>query len=144
MRARPVAGNDGIAREFEAIRRDVLSLSREEESLRAEVLEMREKMRAHLGSKASRGEAEAFHIKQDTGGMVDIEFLVQYLVLRDAAHHSALLRYTDNMRILDTIGELGIMDTENVQGVQEAYVHYRTLGHRLSLQGTSSGDGKKQ
>ena len=74
----------------------------------------------------------------DAGGIVDIEFLVQYHVLHYADRHPGLTAYTDNMRILDCIRDLGLLDKDQVACLQDAYVFYRTLGHRQSLQGQSS------
>jgi len=133
-RARAICGDADLAREFARVRHEILGLPRDPASLVADVVEMREKMRVHLGSKAGDGEGQ-FHLKQDAGGIVDVEFMVQYLVLRHAHQHPDLLEFTDNMRILDAIARNQLMAGEQVQTLQQAYVHYRGLGHRLSLQG---------
>jgi hypothetical protein len=98
-RARSVAGDRAMADRFDAIRRQVLCRAGAG-GVAGEVLEMREKMRAHLGSKGGAGQ---FNIKHDAGGIVDIEFIVQYLPLAHACRHPALVEYTDNMRMLDAI-----------------------------------------
>jgi glutamate-ammonia-ligase adenylyltransferase len=137
VRARAVAGDMALNSAFEAIRHQVLSLHREPEKLRAEVVAMREKMRAHLGS----GQAAAgrqFHLKQDTGGIVDIEFIAQYTVLRHSAEHPSLLTHTDNIRILDAVENQQLLAGEASQQLREAYIFYRSLGHRLNLQGRPS------
>ncbi|KJS06061.1 MAG: hypothetical protein VR73_10700 [Gammaproteobacteria bacterium BRH_c0] len=148
VRARPVAGNSAIASAFEDIRRAVLCTQREDEELRREVTQMREKMRTHLGSAGADKGAGSFQLKQDAGGIVDIEFVVQYLVLRHAARYPAWLAYTDNMRLLDAIGASDLLSAEAVGKLQAAYIFFRSLLHRLNLQGLSavigSGSGDWQ
>ena len=94
LRARAVAGDTQLCAAFEAVRRRTLSVAVRRESLRADVLAMRLRMRREL-SHSSPGQ---FDIKQDAGGIADIEFLVQYWVLAAAASHPELLTYTDNIR----------------------------------------------
>ena len=134
-RARPVAGDRAMADRFDAIRRQVLCRAREPAALRGEVLEMREKMRAHLGSK---GGARQFNIKHDAGGIVDIEFIVQYLALAHASRHPALVAYTDNMRMLDAIRASGLLAEDIVGQLQAAYIFFRSLVHRRVLQNKAS------
>jgi glutamate-ammonia-ligase adenylyltransferase len=99
LRARPVAGDPVVAERFTAIRRDVLSRERDPAALRDEVREMREKMRSTL----DRSGDGQFDVKQGHGGVADIEFMVQYSVLRWAHQHPDLLDWTDNVRQLDTL-----------------------------------------
>src|SRR5690606_16457612 len=134
-RARPVAGDRAMADRFDAIRRQVLCRAREPAALRGEVLEMREKMRAHLGSKGGAGQ---FNIKHDAGGIVDIEFIVQYLALAHASRHPALVAYTDNMRMLDAIRASGLLAEDIVGQLQAAYIFFRSLVHRRVLQNKAS------
>src|SRR5690606_17423881 len=117
---------------FGEVRRLVLERERELPELRREVVTMREKMRTHLGSKA--GDNTIFHIKQDAGGIVDIEFMVQYAVLAWAHKAPALTRYTDNIRILETLEQAGLLGADEVARLIEAYKAYRSTGHRLPLQ----------
>lgn len=138
VRARPVAGDSAIASAFEGIRHQVLCRPRDEAVLRGEVTEMREKMRAHLGSSRADKGAGSFQLKQDAGGIVDIEFVVQYLVLLHAAGHPAWVEYTDNMRLLDAIGASDLLSAEAVGRLQAAYIFFRSLLHRLNLQGLSA------
>lgn len=136
VRARPIAGSPQITQKFEEVRCRVLQQSRDTELLREEVRAMREKMRAHLGSKPARDDEPAtFHLKQDRGGIVDIEFLVQYQVLLNAHSHPELTVYTDNVRILEAVAELKLMPLDDVKLLKQAYIFYRSLGHRLNLQG---------
>src|SRR5690606_18581919 len=106
---------------------------RDEAELRRNVNEMRRKMRDNLATLATRGglepsafTAEApFDLKQDAGGIVDIEFMVQYAVLAWSCRYPELLRYTDNIRILDGLRDAGLIPGEDVQQLQEAYKAYR-------------------
>src|SRR5690606_23174264 len=87
VRARVVAGDADVARRFEAIRREILARPRDPVVLRGEIRDMRERMRKEL----SRGGPARFDLKQDRGGIADIEFIVQYAVLRWAAEYPELL-----------------------------------------------------
>ncbi len=145
VRARVVAGSPALAERFEQVRREILAQPREEGTLRTEVAEMRAKMREHLGSKPSSGDAPSvFHLKQDRGGIVDIEFMVQYLVLRHASERPELLHWTDNIRILDSIETAGLLSREEAELLREAYKAYRAAGHRLTLQNLSGVLGEEE
>ncbi|NVK39643.1 MAG: bifunctional [glutamate--ammonia ligase]-adenylyl-L-tyrosine phosphorylase/[glutamate--ammonia-ligase] adenylyltransferase [Oceanospirillaceae bacterium] len=138
-RARVVSGCPKLAQRFEAVRAEILGQAREIETLRDEVVEMRRKMREHLGSKPAADDAEAvFNLKQDAGGIVDIEFLVQYQVLAHASRYPELLEFTDNIRILDAVERVGLLPPQDADLLREAYKAYRSVGHRLSLQEQSS------
>jgi glutamate-ammonia-ligase adenylyltransferase len=93
---------------------------------------MRQKMRDNLGAQ-SNGKTQ-FQLKQDAGGIVDIEFLVQYLVLAHSAEHPSLLQWTDNVRLLKTLTDLGLLDTQQSYALYQAYICYRSLAHRKALQ----------
>ncbi|GAA0789765.1 bifunctional [glutamate--ammonia ligase]-adenylyl-L-tyrosine phosphorylase/[glutamate--ammonia-ligase] adenylyltransferase [Marinobacterium sediminicola] len=145
VRARVVAGSPALAERFEQERRAILSKPREVEQLRTEVAEMRAKMREHLGSKPLPEDAPSvFNLKQDRGGIVDIEFMVQYLVLRHAADLPELLRWTDNIRILDSIEAAGLLTSDEAELLREAYKAYRAAGHRLTLQNLSGVLGEEE
>ncbi len=131
VRARVVAGSEALAEEFQRVRHQVLCQPREREALREEVTKMREKMRTHLGSEEK---APQFNLKQDAGGIVDIEFMVQYAVLAWAEESPELTEYTDNIRILGTLEQAGRLSSEFVTQLIDAYKTYRTVGHRLALQ----------
>ncbi|MBX9915100.1 MAG: bifunctional [glutamate--ammonia ligase]-adenylyl-L-tyrosine phosphorylase/[glutamate--ammonia-ligase] adenylyltransferase [Pseudomonadaceae bacterium] len=142
VRARVLVGCPRVAAAFEAIRAQVLSRQRDLEPLRLEVSEMRAKMRDNLGSRetaagtaANAFEATAqFDLKQDAGGIVDIEFMVQYAALAWSHEHPELLQYTDNMRILDGLQQVGRLSAADVLLLQEAYKTYRAAAHRQALQ----------
>ena len=130
LRARAVAGDDQLCAAFEAVRRRTLSLAVRRDTLRQDVLEMRLRMRREL-SKSGAGQ---FDIKQDAGGIGDIEFLVQYLVLGAAQDHPQLLTYTDNIRQLEGLAAVGVIDSAIAAWLKEAYIGYRTVLHHLSLE----------
>ncbi|WP_049723495.1 bifunctional [glutamate--ammonia ligase]-adenylyl-L-tyrosine phosphorylase/[glutamate--ammonia-ligase] adenylyltransferase [Gilvimarinus polysaccharolyticus] len=132
VRARPVAGDQLLAERFEKVREATLRQKRDTAALRHDVIEMREKMRAHLGQADKN--SQLFHLKQDAGGIVDIEFMVQYGVLAWAQKAPALTQYTDNIRILETLEQVGLMTAETVAQLIAAYKAYRSTGHRLALQ----------
>jgi glutamate-ammonia-ligase adenylyltransferase len=145
VRARVVAGSPALAERFQAVRREILGQPREEAKLQSEVTEMREKMRGHLGSKpGNEQEIGSFDLKQDRGGIVDIEFMVQYLVLRHAAEMPALMRWTDNIRILASIEAEGLLASDEVELLREAYKAYRAAGHRQTLQNRSGVLGEQE
>jgi glutamate-ammonia-ligase adenylyltransferase len=134
IRARIVAGEPALADAFAELREKVLTRPRDDKQLRSEVREMRERMRAELGSRRDAG----FHLKQDRGGIVDIEFMVQYLVLRWCKDHAGLLCHTDTIRLLKVLAREGLLRSAYAQTLIEAYQQYRTLAHRLTLAEASS------
>ncbi|HSP31038.1 MAG TPA: bifunctional glutamine synthetase adenylyltransferase/deadenyltransferase, partial [Halomonas sp.] len=141
VRARVVAGSNALADKFTQLRGDILGGERDNAALREEVVKMRQKMRDHLGSKATSG---TFNVKHDAGGMVDIEFLCQYAVLALAHQTPALLTYSDNIRILEVLTESGHLPAEEAERLREAYLAYRSATHRKALPGENAlGDGQE-
>lgn len=141
VRARPIYGDDAVVAEFARIRRAVLAKDRDLPTLAKEVREMRQKMRDHL-LKAGEGE---FDLKQSPGGMVDIEFIAQYLVLAHACGEpDALTRWSDNVRIFDECVMAGVLTLEQAEGLKQAYLEIRNLGHRLNLSEISRKVGDDQ
>jgi glutamate-ammonia-ligase adenylyltransferase len=133
VRARAVAGDSALGERFEAVRREVLSRERDCDELRREVVRMRLKMREHLGSGGNAREAGQFHLKQDAGGLVDIEFMNQYAVLALSARTPELLEVTDNMRLMDALAASGTLSEQDARDLQAAYLAYRDASHRASL-----------
>lgn len=131
-RARVVAGDQSIAVEFNRLREQVLSRKRDFVKLRQDVVEMREKMRSELGQK----DPDLFDLKQDEGGITDIEFLVQYAVLRWSYRYPELMRWTDNIRVLETLSNVGLITASETQVLQEAYRVLRHEIHARTLQKT--------
>ncbi|ETK23750.1 bifunctional [glutamate--ammonia ligase]-adenylyl-L-tyrosine phosphorylase/[glutamate--ammonia-ligase] adenylyltransferase [Pseudomonas sp. FH1] len=151
IRARVLVGSQDVGQAFEQVRAKVLGQQRDLAKLRQEVSEMRAKMRDNLGTKttaagtgANAFEATAaFDLKQDAGGIVDIEFMVQYAALAWSAQHPSLLRYTDNIRILEGLEQVGLMPAADAHLLREVYKAYRSAAHRQALQneaGTVAGD----
>ena len=130
VRARVVAGDPLVAEKFAAIRREVLSLQRDKAVLRQEVLDMRNRMRKEL-SKEKKGQ---FDLKQGAGGIVDIEFMVQYGVLAWAHEKPDLLDYTDNIRLLAGLASAGLMAKADVEVLSDAYRTFRARLHKMALQ----------
>jgi glutamate-ammonia-ligase adenylyltransferase len=134
VRARPVAGEPELQQAFVDLRLALLCQARDMAKLTEDVRSMREKMRAQLGSKKSEQAAGLFNLKQDAGGIVDIEFMVQYLALAWAHADPSLVRYTDNIRILGSLETTGRLAAHQAHQLINAYKEYRTLGHKLALQ----------
>jgi glutamate-ammonia-ligase adenylyltransferase len=129
LRSRPVAGSAAIGREFEKIRADTLQSRIRRDSLLEDVLSMRSRMRAQLDKSTD----ESFDLKQGEGGIGDIEFLVQYLVLRHAASRPELIYYSDNIRQLGALDAVGVLPAGDVARLQAIYRAYRLTTHRLAL-----------
>ena len=140
VRARVVAGDDGLTSRFREIRREVLLRERDDAELKREVRDMRARMRRELGS----GNEPGFDLKQDAGGIADIEFMVQYGALRWASRLGAHLDYTDNIRLLEGFANARLMRTDAVEFLMDAYRAYRARVHALALQEETvvMGDGE--
>lgn len=142
VRARVLVGSHEVGAAFEQVRASVLGRERDLQKLRQEVCEMRAKMRSSLGTKATAAGTAAnaflatvpFDLKQDAGGIVDIEFMVQYAALAWSRPHPALLRYTDNIRILEGLEEAGLISADDASLLREVYKVYRSAAHRQALQ----------
>lgn len=130
IRARAVAGAPQTMAAFERVRRETLARARDIGKLRKDILEMRERMRAEI----DRSDEVYFDLKQGVGGITDIEFMVQYGVLRWAHEHPDLLAFTDNLRLLETFSRLGLMSAETGTTLHDAYFGYRANVHRCALQ----------
>ena len=130
VRARPVAGDPAVSETFQATRREILTRPRDPETVQAEVRDMRRRMREAHGSSGGG----QFDLKQDPGGMADIEFMVQYGVLAHAHEHPELVDFTDNIRLLERLAEAGCLTAEEAESLAGAYRAYRARRHRLTLQ----------
>jgi glutamate-ammonia-ligase adenylyltransferase len=131
LHARAVAGAPGLRARFEAVRLDVLCNHVRRASLREDVRNMRERQRREL----SRGDAQHFDIKQDRGGIADIEFLAQYWALRWAAEHPPVVLFSDTIRQLESVASADLVPQASVDLLTAAYRAYRSTTHRLSLDG---------
>ena len=133
VRARAICGDKRVTARFCDIRRDVLSLPRTLDQVRSEVTSMRIKMQKHLGTKQWQREAAKFHLKQDAGGIVDIEFLAQFAVLAYSHEYPSLAKWSDNVRIFAEVALLGIWDNQVCQDLTDAYLRIRAATHQLAL-----------
>ncbi|OCH13241.1 MULTISPECIES: bifunctional [glutamate--ammonia ligase]-adenylyl-L-tyrosine phosphorylase/[glutamate--ammonia-ligase] adenylyltransferase [unclassified Aliivibrio] len=131
VRARMIYGDNLLQGAFNKTRHEILCLPRNEKDLQKEVAEMREKMRDHLGGK----KAGRFMLKQDIGGITDIEFLAQYLVLNHSHQAPKLTRWSDNVRIFESLSQQGVMDEELCQKLIDAYCVMRNEIHHRNLLG---------
>jgi len=129
IRARPIAGDAALARVFEEIRATTLCRERDPETLRTEVAAMRARMH----------EAQAPHdpgeinLKHDPGGMIDVEFMVQYAVLRWAHDHPELIRHRGNIPLLEALEARGLLNTAQASLLRDAYHRYLGVEQRLKL-----------
>ncbi|WP_394182516.1 bifunctional [glutamate--ammonia ligase]-adenylyl-L-tyrosine phosphorylase/[glutamate--ammonia-ligase] adenylyltransferase [Marinomonas posidonica] len=130
-RARGLAGDPVLLNRFEECRKGIIATVRDRSVLRAEVIKMREKMRSHLDTGSKE---KGFDLKQGAGGIIDIEFMVQYFVLAWSCQHPELMTYSDNVRQLEALSELGLLPAEKVAGMIETYTLFRARTHRQALQ----------
>lgn len=129
-RARYVAGPTALGEAVESLRREVLCRVREPAALAREIVDMRRKMRSHL----EKRRPGLWDLKQGEGGVIDCEFLTQYLVLRDAARHPELVSWSDNWRQLDLLAQVGSLPPEDRDGLIASYRAYRAFAHACALQ----------
>jgi len=129
-RARYCAGDKDVGDSFERIRRKILQREREPAALAGEVLAMREKLHAAHPNKSG-----LFDLKHDRGGMIDIEFMVQFLVLAHAHRHGEMTQNLGNIALLGIAAKLGLIPEDLAEGCRNAYRKFRRLQHALRLNG---------
>jgi glutamate-ammonia-ligase adenylyltransferase len=129
LRSRALAGSAAVCRSFEAIRYDVLTAHVDRTKLKSEVAKMRRRMRSEL-SLAKDG---LFDLKQDPGGIADIEFLVDYWVLAHSAEHPELIAFPDNIRQLEALERVGLVPPDRCRRLKECYLALRQRVHELAL-----------
>jgi glutamate-ammonia-ligase adenylyltransferase len=130
VRARFMFGINALSSRFSELRAQVLELPRDKSQLAKEVREMRTKMRSHL----LKVKPDLFDLKQSPGGIADIEFIAQYLVLANTHEHKELSTWSDNIRIFANLGELNLLPNADVEALIQAYLFLRDESHRLTLQ----------
>lgn len=140
LRARAITGSPTLIAQFEQIRQHVLCRARDIDTLRYEVTQMRRKMWEALGSK----DAQCFNLKKDHGGITDIEFIVQFLILAHAHTHPELVRWSDNIRQLESLQHAGILTMEQSETLSDIYRSLRDRIHELALQEQSACVDAKQ
>ena len=129
-RARFVAGDPKLGERFEALRRDIMLQPRDLQALRRDVAAMRDKISAGHPNRS-----ELFDIKHDRGGMVDVEFITQFLVLAHARQHPVLLDNLGNIALLRLAANAGLIPEDLAAQVADIYRVYRKTQHALRLQG---------
>jgi glutamate-ammonia-ligase adenylyltransferase len=127
-RARFCLGAPELQTRFDAVRANVINANRNHPALRQEIVAMRDKLRA-----AHTVKADLFDVKHSPGGMVDVEFAVQYLVLAHAQQHPALLANVGNIALLTIAEEVGLLPAEVGQSAGRAYRELRRVQHRARL-----------
>lgn len=131
IRARPIYGSESLIQQFIEIRKNILMTRRDPEKLLQDVVEMRARMRKEL----HKVREDEFDIKQGFGGISDVEFLIQYMVLRWAPDHPDLVDFTDNLRILENLAKHKLLPEDDAKMLAQAYLAYRHKTHKLVLQG---------
>jgi glutamate-ammonia-ligase adenylyltransferase len=129
LRSRALAGSPDVCRAFEAIRREVLVAHVDRAKLKGEIAKMRRRMRDEL----SLAQAGSFDIKQDPGGIADVEFLVDYWVLANSGDYPELVDYPDNIRQLEGLARVGLVPESLCLGLKDAYLALRRRVHELAL-----------
>jgi glutamate-ammonia-ligase adenylyltransferase len=131
IRARTIAGDEDLQHRFEEIRMEILTRRRDLGRLRNDVA----KMRHQLYQARTPTPDGTFDVKEDRGGIMDIEFLVQFLLLGHAHRHPEITRWTDNVRQLQALSHFEIIDRHTAFALRRAYLILRATGHRLNLRG---------
>ena len=131
VRSRVIAGDKLTADAFNTIRVEQISQTRDLDKLRLDVEEMRIKMRNHLNKSEKEGK---YSLKQATGGIVDIEFMVQFAVLAWSHQSEELTQWTDTVRLLEAMVQAEVIEGQQAQRLIEAYKIYRSAAHDLQLQ----------
>lgn len=134
LRARAIAGEVPLREQFEMARIEVLRQAVRRDDLQEEVRRMRRRMRENL-SKARPGQ---FDLKQDAGGVADLEFLVQFWMLKWADQHPEIVTFSDNIRQLESLASGDLVPQSRVDFLVDTYRRYRQRLHRLSLEGKGS------
>ncbi|MDQ5905977.1 MAG: [glutamine synthetase] adenylyltransferase / [glutamine synthetase]-adenylyl-L-tyrosine, partial [Pseudomonadota bacterium] len=133
-RARFIAGDPAVGARFDAIRQEILTQKRDPAKLKEEVLAMRQRM---LDAHASNSETE-FELKQDPGGIIDVEFIVQYLILAHAHAHPQLTQNLGNIALLGIAADIGLIPPEQAEPVRNTYREYRRMQHAARLNGSEN------
>lgn len=129
VRARAVYGEAELRQKFEQIRQTTLSQPRTSTQLADEICKMREKMYVHT----TQHDPDRFQLKTDRGGITDIEFIAQYLVLNYASYYPIMASWSDNVRIFESCAECGVLPAEQAEALKQSYITLRNQIHHLNL-----------
>ncbi len=130
IRARPVTGDPALMARFDRIRRNILQRPRRSAELMEQVATMRNRLRRERITR----EPGKFDLKEGLGGIVDIEFLVQFLILQHSSRHPELGDWSDNVRQIRTLLSIGVLDQITAHRLKGTYLAYRIMAHHLTLQ----------
>jgi [glutamine synthetase] adenylyltransferase / [glutamine synthetase]-adenylyl-L-tyrosine phosphorylase len=130
VRARAIAGDIGICKKFDELRKKVISQPRDTDILKSSVISMRDRLISQFGKKHTN----KFDLKHDPGGLTDIEFLIQYMVLANAFRHPDLAEWNNNIRLLEVFEKKDLVRRRYADTLLEAYLIYRKTINRLDLQ----------
>ena len=134
VRTRAVIGDVQGRKAFDSFKQSFIQQVRQDKTIKASVQEMRQKMRNEL----DKSDADFFDLKQGSGGIVDIEFIVQYVVLANAHKYPSLAKWSGNIQLLKEIKNLKILKVEQVDALEENYKFYRAMYHELALKHVSA------
>jgi glutamate-ammonia-ligase adenylyltransferase len=137
-RARFVLGDAALSQRFDAVRLSVISAARDKAALRLEIMAMRGKVRA-----AHPIKSDQFDVKHSPGGMVDVEFVVQYLVLADSGQHDALTGNIGNIGLLNQAERVGLLSPGVGLAAASAYRELRQIQHRARLDEQTAHSGSE-
>ncbi len=129
VRARPVAGNPLLFEKFNLIRNEILSVKRDKNKLVKDIILMRERLRKEKIYK----QEDMFDLKQGYGGIIDIEFLIQYLVLSYSHSYPDLLKWTNNIKFIQHFEKIGILSADHAKTLKKGYTAYRAAIHSLNF-----------
>ena len=132
VRARSVAGDRDLLQTLSALRGDILRQPRDREQLKADVVSMRQRM-LDQGTRRLSLDDESFDVKYGLGGIVDIEFVVQYAVLAYGHVSPAVTQWSDVVRILESLEAEGVMSSSHAEQLRAAYLEYRSVVHTAAL-----------
>ncbi len=130
LRTRTITGSEPVRQEFARIRQSVLAVTQDPAKICADVVEMREKMRTHLASR----DGSSINIKQDEGGLVDIEFTTQAGVLLNAAEHPEMLSVSSTLEFIDYLVAVGWYNSDEADDLATAYKLFRQQTNRQALE----------
>jgi [glutamine synthetase] adenylyltransferase / [glutamine synthetase]-adenylyl-L-tyrosine phosphorylase len=134
LHARAVAGDPALRERFDSVRMQIVTESVHHDKLLADVRDMRARMR----SEKSQSDAALFDLKNDTGGMTDIEFLAQYWALHWAHDYPPVAMFADTIRQLESVGSADLVPQSDIDVLVNAYRSYRSLLHHRALAGKDS------
>ena len=129
VRARVIAGDPTLAQEFNQLRQEILTRPREDNKLQKDIVDMREKLR----SAKNFSRSDEFDLKQGRGGIVDIEFMVQYMVLRWAHQYPQLTTHTESLELLDMLASLELLELGQHHILSGAFSNWLDKSYQLQL-----------